>query len=839
MSFRAGSASVRRDKEYEGGSLEKGKTSNRELDTIYQRYLPKHKVVPCHTFPTLDQEKVALMTRLVHKHGEVFFPIFVRHHWIAGVLKYTQNTVKLTIFDSAPSPIVHRDIRKAVRDIWPTLEVEFGYSPRQERDSDDCGIFMSILFFSLHYRLLVDFKPSMPAAVRALMSSALKASMGEKDFRMKMTDILCRDAPVTTPAKQRHPVGKEYSGGAPKPRQARASKVFKQPKGNGKPDPKTNTGRLVSEVVHQTLQDAGRVEASIAKRQLCYFLVGTALVNVGDGAGRSLGFNPLCSQVHRKGFRGSTQYDVGEVLDAYKVKLDLLCTTKGAACLEPREGRSSQDAIYVLSPQRCVLPNDIDGWSFRLGAFFSGDVGAHGARSGHYTLTTESSKAVVGVYLPRDMTRYPAKREVVQERTRQATRTFAQMKPASPPTAVVKDPFLDSAESSVGPDVEEVQIVEELIEEIKVGDGDSLAVNRTLQSDAGADHAEEEKRSAMMEPTTTYLNRTGRLNGGVVTCPRSWYIYQDKPPHVSQLAWAAITPQMRGLHRKWLREIRAMPADLLNRNLPQAALELVRRQASARGWKWSTTAKVISAISAALLNLPLYTNQTEGVDVMKCPEWRAASQAAHRFERESVPNPPPEVTLEQYQSARKVLGTKFPVARLFMGMMWCFAARAGDITSLQGRDINFSRPLENGTVPVSLTIRRGKAAKMRGPYPVASVLLLEDASLLKKLITEVGPYARIFCSTQLREQVRGALHQLSPEAALPSLRKGAVRHLADMGIPESELMRMTGHTREDTLRRYLGYGLHLTKEGAVAQVNAGLALQQPNNSDPRHRRLES
>ncbi|KAH9597471.1 hypothetical protein LSM04_008599 [Trypanosoma melophagium] len=114
------------------------------------------------------------------------------------------------------------------------------------------------------------------------------------------------------------------------------------------------------------------------------------------------------------------------------------------------------------------------------------------------------------------------------------------------------------------------------------------------------------------------------LNGGGkramgYACPRQWVIYPDKPPHVSQLAWRAVTPAQGKGQIRWLRELRGMREDLLTASLPKAPIELVRRAAVARGWKWTTISKALALIKGALLNLPLYSNQRESIDVSRNP----------------------------------------------------------------------------------------------------------------------------------------------------------------------------------------------------------------------------
>ncbi|KAG5472330.1 hypothetical protein LSCM1_03729 [Leishmania martiniquensis] len=121
----------------------------------------------------------------------------------------------------------------------------------------------------------------------------------------------------------------------------------------------------------------------------------------------------------------------------------------------------------------------------------------------------------------------------------------------------------------------------------------------------------------------------------------------------------------------------------------------------------------------------------------------------------------------------------------------------------------------------SITIRYGKGERFRGPYAIGTRLQREDAALLLKLVKSRGPTQRLFADvTSLRDQLR----RVNPAAALPSIRKGAARYLAANGVSEADLMRITGHTRADTLKRYLGYGLQPTKEAVATQESAAQVL---------------
>ena len=88
------------------------------------------------------------MEQTVTRTGFVFLPIFVRSHWIAGVLRRRNNRYVLTIHDSAPSQLVHTDILTSLKR-WPDIILEQGTSPQQQRYSEDCGIFMLLAFFCI------------------------------------------------------------------------------------------------------------------------------------------------------------------------------------------------------------------------------------------------------------------------------------------------------------------------------------------------------------------------------------------------------------------------------------------------------------------------------------------------------------------------------------------------------------------------------------------------------------------------------------------------------------------------------------------------------------------
>lgn len=276
-----------------------------------------------------------------------------------------------------------------------------------------------------------------------------------------------------------------------------------------------------------------------------------------------------------------------------------------------------------------------------------------------------------------------------------------------------------------------------------------------------------------------------------------------------------------------------MPADLLEQDMAVGVIELIRRHAVARSWRWSTTSKALTTARGALLNLPLYTSELQGIDVARSPIWRSACMSARRFARETPPAPPPPVTQTDMRTAMRKLAHA-PSAQAFLALMWALAGRAGDISGLACQDLLIGdaaseakasitvkgEPQPHVLTPINVTFRRGKGTRFRGPYCVASWLRTTDAAILTKLLATKLPGDRLFQRNGATERnlVRKALRELNPQVALPSLRKGAARHLAEQDADMATIQALLGHTRADTTRRYLGYGQLMCAEDEIRRA---------------------
>jgi hypothetical protein len=61
---------------------------------------------------------------------------------------------------------------------------------------------------------------------------------------------------------------------------------------------------------------------------------------------------------------------------------------------------------------------------------------------------------------------------------------------------------------------------------------------------------------------------------------------------------------------------------------------------------------------------------------------------------------------------------------------------------------------------------------------------------------------------QLGTQVRLLLREVcgDPDLGQRSIRRGALQYLSAQGVPEATMMHFSGHSRVETLRRYLSWG---------------------------------
>lgn len=714
---------------------------------------------------TWGAQKILAHTK---NHRKLYVPLFLKAHWIAGIMEYdTSSGFTLHLYDSAPSEQSSRTLEERVRQYWRHVRICHRPCPRQLRYSEDCGIFMLTNFFADYYRLPLPLPQdqAMPKELRTLYDHTVMFPSTNSNFRQQFTDILRRAATKEIPTTHLETIV---------------------------------GGTATTPLLHQVIRRTNQLEAVAANRNLCYMLTATALIILATQKAWSMKLKAFQNRAARLRFRQNTQQDVAETIATMRSKNPFTVVPFGRPSPNtepiPLAPHDPSRPLFLQTSRDLTLPAHVGTLVFVAGAEYCGD---ESGKTGHYRLTTARAGAVVGLYLSPDTA------------ARIGCTIHEGTTPGSTTVVDARDPLLP-----VGEEVHRDDLLPH------------TAVGKPCASDtSNADPMAEYQRILNSTPLFS-LNGPGRQLGGM-TCPREWFIYHHRPPHVQAYAWAGMTEGVRNQQRRWVQTLKAMPEELHRMPLEKGILEQVRRMARARGWAVSTFSTTLTTIHGALLNLPLYTNEERGLDPMIFPEWRAASKTMHRLAKAIEANPAPWLTHEHCKEVKKHLKHTDPLTHMYLTLMWVCAARAGDIDGLKKGSVQLGKsPGRGRPVAFAPTIRTGKGTRFRGPYPIPTAVSAEDAVALQRILSGKREDQYLFKGAPVRGKLRQALKKLNPRYALASVRKGGVMYLAKNGLATDQLMQITGHTTVATLQRYLGYSLQLTKEGETTQAAVERVLQK-------------
>jgi integrase len=266
------------------------------------------------------------------------------------------------------------------------------------------------------------------------------------------------------------------------------------------------------------------------------------------------------------------------------------------------------------------------------------------------------------------------------------------------------------------------------------------------------------------------------------------------PPQLPPLVDKGLAKGTRDAHRGILRVLAAVNAEL---PLVPAILELLQRLALQKGWRKSTLHRYLASTQGALACLPLYRSGSATVRLAVEPAWTQAMRASALATKEEAPRQPKAATLAQAKAAVR-LEPSLPV-RAVLVLAWATCARVGCVLQLARQDVAMT---PDG---MSVTFRRGKGVRTRGPYTVHTVLSAPWRALLVRWLA--SRHSFLFPRSVSGVAVRSALRRVDPQLEQRSLRRGSLQHLASTGVDEETLMRFSGHTQVATLRRYLSWGL--------------------------------
>lgn len=286
-----------------------------------------------------------------------------------------------------------------------------------------------------------------------------------------------------------------------------------------------------------------------------------------------------------------------------------------------------------------------------------------------------------------------------------------------------------------------------------------------------------------------------------------WYVFRDRPPSVPKYVYERYSASTRREHVRWLFKIRTYKSSL---PFETAVVELVLEEAAKGNWSATTLSRTLGTVKSALAALPVYTNQKDGILLPTNGIFDAALRRAQRIARAHVSSFPPPLTEEAYNATLEVLrGTK---SHTMLLTMWLLAARASDVRSLKPADLEWAVSEEKEILACTYT--GGKGVFFRGAYTSKTVVEPWQKKEIKGICGMAS--GELFGEADQRK-LAAALKQKGFECR--SVRKGRLCLLAEAGIPDDELMQISGHTSKRTLHRYLRFG-----RSSATSTNAALQV---------------
>lgn len=232
--------------------------------------------------------------------------------------------------------------------------------------------------------------------------------------------------------------------------------------------------------------------------------------------------------------------------------------------------------------------------------------------------------------------------------------------------------------------------------------------------------------------------------------------------------------------------------------LVHALIEALERLRVTREWRWSTTLKRATSLQGALAILPLYFKGSVPIYLKKCPVWVKHLSHFSKRAKEEAPKQAKPTSAEQVQEAIGLFKKKNVAIAVALMLGWLTAARLGCILQLQKEDVRIDKNR------FSVTFKRGKGVRLRGPYTVYSIPLPDQwMEIWREYIKTRN--VKLFSESVTGCKLKEALREVDPELEQRSIRRGALQTMAEFGTEEDTLMLFSGHTQVSTLRRYLNW----------------------------------
>jgi len=252
-------------------------------------------------------------------------------------------------------------------------------------------------------------------------------------------------------------------------------------------------------------------------------------------------------------------------------------------------------------------------------------------------------------------------------------------------------------------------------------------------------------------------------------------------------------------HKNIIKKLRDLPTKFHRMPLPSAIVEWITEMRNTRRWKWTTTLKQLALCQGALGLLPTYIH-AEPIRLQTCPVWRQAVRGAAMMAKQEVPAQPLAITKRQMEETLD--REKDPAIFSALLLSWATAARVGCVLKLVTQDVKLEPDRS-----LMITYRKGKGARVRGLYSVATPPVNQVYFERLQQFTTNQRGLNLFPPRLKGEDIKHALRRTDPRLEQRSIRRGAIQQLSKApGMTDELLMKYSGHTRQQTLYRYMNHG---------------------------------
>ncbi len=263
-----------------------------------------------------------------------------------------------------------------------------------------------------------------------------------------------------------------------------------------------------------------------------------------------------------------------------------------------------------------------------------------------------------------------------------------------------------------------------------------------------------------------------------------------------EMAKIGLTKATRQGHRRILRDLVCLPANLAHAPLVTALIEHINRHRRARRWQWSTTLTKMAATQGALRLLPLYSN-SPSIDLRDNPMWLQAMRTARRETQCEIGHQPKALSVEDMKQA--VAKEANHNIRAALITAWLTAARGGCTLQLRRENLD----LQDNRLAVQF--RKGKSVIARGPYTVHTTVPDWAAPMFTTWLA--AKRKGLLFPKVTGEELKNALRRVHRSYEQRSIRRGSLQAMSLAGCSDEDLLLYSGHTNLKTLRRYLDWGM--------------------------------